>query len=77
VLNNVEIRKQILEEAHNTQYSVHPSRTKMYKHFRQYFWWNNIKREIVKYVDKCLTCQKIETDQQHPVGELRPSEIPT
>jgi len=36
-----------------------------------------MKREIVEYVDKCLTCQKVKAEPQHPVGELRPLEIPT
>jgi len=30
VPNNIEIRKQILEEAHNSCYWVHPGETKMY-----------------------------------------------
>jgi len=31
---NEELRKQILEEAHNTRYSVHPGDTKMYQDLR-------------------------------------------
>ena len=74
---NGELRKQILEEAHNTRYSVHPGGTKMYRDLRQYFWWNNMKKDVAEYVDKCLICQKVKAEHQRPVGELRPLEIPT
>jgi len=49
----------------------------MYRDLKQYFWWNNMKKEVVEYVDKCLTCQKVKAEHQHPVGELGPLEIPT
>jgi len=52
------LKRRILEEAHNTRYSVHPARTKRYRDLRQFFYWENMKREIVEYVDKCLTCQR-------------------
>ena len=37
VHNDEELRKQILSEAHETPYSVHPGATKMYKDLREYF----------------------------------------
>ena len=77
VPKNGELRKQILEEAHNTRYSVHPGGTKMYRDLRQYFWWNNMKKDVEEYVDRCLICQKVKAEHQRPVGELRPLEIPT
>ena len=49
----------------------------MYRDLRQYFWWNNIKKEIAEYVDKCLIGQKAKVEHQRPVGELLPLEIPT
>jgi len=60
VPNNEELKRTILEEAHNTQYSVHPGGTKMYRDLRQFYWWDNMKREIAEYVDKCLICQKVK-----------------
>ena len=36
--NDVDIRKQILFEAHETPYSVHPRATKMYQGLREHFW---------------------------------------
>jgi len=36
-----------------------------------------MKNEVAKYIDKCLTCQKVKARHQHPAGELWPLEIPT
>jgi len=53
VPRNEELRKQILEEAHNTHYSVHPGGTKMYRDLRKYFWWNNMKKR------GCRICRQV------------------
>ena len=58
VPNKAELEEKILIEARNTQYSVHPVGRKMYRDLKQYFWWDNMKREITEYVDRCLTYQK-------------------
>ena len=52
-----EIKEVILREAHQTPYSIHPGSTKMYMDLKGVFWWNNMKREIAKYVFECHTCQ--------------------
>jgi len=36
-----------------------------------------MKREIVKYVDRCLTRQSVKVEHQGPIGERTPLEIPT
>ena len=53
---NQELRKQILDEAHLSNFSIHPGSTKMYQDLRQNFWWTRMKREIAKYVAECDTC---------------------
>ena len=67
---NKGLRKQILEEAPNTRYTVHPGGTKMYRYSRKYFWRNNMKKKVAECVDKYLTCQKVKAEHQHPVGKL-------
>jgi len=66
-----ELKEKILFEAHNTRYSVHP------RDLKQYLWWDNMKREIAKYMNRFLTCQKVKAEHQRSIGELRPLEIPT
>jgi len=72
VPKNEGLRKQISEEAHNTRYSMHPGGTKLYRDLRQYFWWNYMKKDDAKYVDKCLTCQKVKAEHQRAVGNYDP-----
>ncbi|KAL5571121.1 hypothetical protein UlMin_020718 [Ulmus minor] len=58
---NEDLKQQIMHEAHNTPYSVHPGTTKMYQDLKRLFWWPRMKRDVVKYVEKC---------------ELQPIEVP-
>jgi hypothetical protein len=43
---------------------------------KEIFWWNNMKREIAKYVSECHTCQKVKAKHQSPAGKLQPLPIP-
>lgn len=35
----------ILDEAHNSRYSIHPSITKMYRDLGQHYWWSGINKD--------------------------------
>ncbi|GLT87204.1 hypothetical protein SLE2022_053010 [Rubroshorea leprosula] len=50
VLEDAELRKEILEKAHYFGYTVHPRSTKMCQDLKGIFWWNNMKREVVVFV---------------------------
>ena len=76
VPNVPEFKATILEEAHHTKYTVHPGNTKMYHNLKARYWWNGMKREIAKYVSRCLVCQKVKAKHQKPGGKLRPLKIP-
>nr|GEV17707.1 putative reverse transcriptase domain-containing protein [Tanacetum cinerariifolium] len=69
------IRKLIIDEAHTSRYSVHPGVNKMYYDLRDLYWWPGMKRDIVVYVSKCLTCSKIKAEHQKPSGLLQQPEI--
>lgn len=68
VLNNDELKWEIMEETHGAAYVVHPSSTKMYKDLKEHYWWNNMKREIAEFVAKCLICQKVKVEHHKPFG---------
>src|SRR5438132_7432672 len=53
VPKNLKLRKQILDEAHLSRFSIHPGSTKMYQDMKQRFWWTRMKREIAKYISEC------------------------
>ena len=55
--NVVELKEEIMRDAHNSKYSIHPGSTKMYRDLKENFWWPNMKKEIAEWVSKCYTCQ--------------------
>ncbi|KAM1056879.1 hypothetical protein EV1_029965 [Malus domestica] len=70
------IRREVMDEAHNSPFSVHPGSTKMYRDLRESFWWGNMKREIADFVTHCLTCQQVKAEHQRPAGLLQSLSIP-
>ena len=50
--NDQEIKMKILEEAHNTPYSVHPGSTKMTHDLKALYWWPGMKKDVAEYVEK-------------------------
>lgn len=53
-----ELKKIILEEGHRNGLSIHHGATKMYQYLKRMFWWPRMKKEVVEFVNACLTCQK-------------------
>lgn len=45
-----------LHEVHHTKDIVHLGSTKVYHNLKQSYWWNRMKKEIARYVNKCQTC---------------------
>ena len=72
----IELKKEIMEEAHSSAYAMHPGSTKMYRTLKDHYWWRGMKREIAELVSKCLTCQQIKIEHQKPAGLLQPLSIP-
>ena len=57
VPNVGDVRREIMEEAHSSAYAMHPGSTKMYHTLKEHYWWKGMKRDIAKFVSRCLTCQ--------------------
>ncbi|GJV50734.1 putative reverse transcriptase domain-containing protein [Tanacetum coccineum] len=66
-----EVRILIIDEAHKSKYSVHPGADKMYYDSKDRYWWPGMKKDIVEYVRKCLTCLKVMAEYQRPFGLLQ------
>jgi len=77
VPKDLELRKQILDEAHLSRYSIHPGSNKMYQDLKQRFWWTRMKRKIAKYVSECDTCRRVKASHLRPAGPLQPLSIPS
>ena len=76
VPDDKELKKKLLSEAHNTVFTMHPGGNKMYQDLEQFYWWKGMKRDVVEYVSKCLTCQQVKAEHQVPTGLLNPLPIP-
>jgi hypothetical protein len=73
----VEVRQQILDEAHLSRYSIHPGSTNMYQDLKQHYWWTKMKIEIARYVASCDTCRRVKALHMKTVGPLQSLPIPT
>ena len=62
VTNDSELKKAILEEAHSGSFAMHPGSTKMYQDLKVSYWWSGIKRDVSKFVTKCMVCQKVKAE---------------
>ncbi|GKE52685.1 putative reverse transcriptase domain-containing protein, partial [Tanacetum coccineum] len=71
-----DIRTLIMDEAHKSKYYVHPGADKMYYDLRDRYWCPGMKKDIVVYVSRCLTCLKVKAEHQRPSGLLQQPEIP-
>ncbi|GJU81230.1 putative reverse transcriptase domain-containing protein [Tanacetum coccineum] len=71
-----EVRTLIMDEAHKSKYSIHPGADKMYYDLRDRCWYLRMKKDLVEYVSKCLTCLKVKAEHQRSSGLLQQPEIP-
>ncbi|KAL0541606.1 hypothetical protein IC582_021659 [Cucumis melo] len=70
------VKTELLSEAHNSPFSMHPGSTKMYQDLKRVYWWRNMKREVAEFVSRCLVCQQVKAPRQKPAGLLQPLSIP-
>ena len=56
------LKGELLKEAHNSSYSIHPG--------------GNMTKEIAEYVSKCYTCQLVNIEHKRPASELKPLPVP-
>ncbi|KAB2629775.1 S ribonuclease [Pyrus ussuriensis x Pyrus communis] len=76
VPNVVDLKKEILDEAHISAYAMHPGATKMYHTIRPFYYWPGMKREIAEYVSRCAVCQQVKAERKKPFGLLQPLPVP-
>ncbi|KAK8694690.1 hypothetical protein V6N13_072237 [Hibiscus sabdariffa] len=76
VPNDEVLRKEMLDEAQQSSFSIHLGSVKMYKDLKPLYWWLRMKTTITDYVSRCLTCQKVKVEHQAPTGLLQPLKFP-
>ncbi|KAJ9552378.1 hypothetical protein OSB04_016423 [Centaurea solstitialis] len=55
-------RQTLLEEAHQSRFSILPGATKMYRDLKTDYWQPRMKRDVARYVESGLTCLKIRVE---------------
>ena len=63
-----DLRNLVMLEAHKAPYSAHPGVKKMYANLKQHYFWPGMKRDIADFVARCLECQWVKGEHQHPTG---------
>ena len=71
-----ELKREILDEAHNSKFAMHPGSTKMYRNLKDHYYWLGMKRDIAEHVSRCLTCQQVKASHMKSPGLLQSIPIP-
>ena len=57
VPNNKKIKKEILNENHDSADVVHLGQHRMLELIKRMYWWPGLKEDIKKYIQGCFKCQ--------------------
>ena len=60
------LKREVLQEAHESRFTTHPGSTKMYRDLKDFYWWSNMKKEVAEYLARCLECQQVKAEHHHP-----------
>ena len=70
VPNIPEIKLLILNDVHKSPYSKHPGYQKMITMLRKEYFWPNMKKGVAEFIARCIECQQVKAEHQHPTGLL-------
>lgn len=62
ILNDLELRRIILEGEYNNKFTINLGSSKLYQDLKKNYWWPDIKEDIVGYVTWCLICQQVKIE---------------
>ena len=70
VPNILEVKLLILNEIHKSTYFGHPGYQNMVTMLRKGYFWPNMKKEVAEFLVRCIECQQVKVEHQHPAGLL-------
>jgi len=76
VPDDKDLKEEILRQAHQSRFAIHPGSTKMYRDLKRYYHWVKMKREVADWVAKCTTCQLVKAEHKSPSGLLQGLPLP-
>ena len=62
----------VMDEIHQAPYSGHPGYQKTIAIARKKYFWLGIKKDMAEYISRCMRCQQVKVEHQHPTGLLQP-----
>ena len=71
------LRNEVLRECHHSTLTIHCGGNKMYQDMKRVYYWEGMKRDIGKFISKCMNCQLVKAEQKKPSGLLQPLDVPT
>ena len=78
-LEVIDLDKQIeiMRTRHSNLASGHFGRQRTFELINRDFYWNGMRRDIYKFVDSCVVCQKTKSSRKKVFGKLMPLPIPS
>ena len=70
VPNIPEIKFLILNEVNKSPYFGHMGYQKMITMLIKEYFWPNMKNEVAQFLARCIECQQVKAENQHPTGLL-------
>ena len=74
--NVADMRRVVMEEIHQALYFGHPRYQKTIITARKQYFWPGMKRDLAEYISRCMKCQQVKVEHQHPTGLLQPLSVP-
>ena len=57
-----------MDEIHQAPYSSHPGYQKTIATARKQYFWPGMKNDMDEYISRCMKCQQVKVEHQHPAG---------
>ncbi|GAU47333.1 hypothetical protein TSUD_101210 [Trifolium subterraneum] len=75
--SNIALIQQVLYEFHSSPIGGHVGITRTLAIIKSQFYWPDMRKDILQYVQNCLVCQQAKTTNTFPAGLLQPLPIPS
>ena len=69
------LRKNILQESHDSPLSGNQGFAKTYRAIRERFSWKGLKEDVLQHMKECVFFQPRKGEKNHPTGLLQPLPI--
>ena len=67
-----DLRRIVMDEIHHAPYSGHPGYQKTVATTKKQYFWPRMEKDIFEYISRCMKCQQVKVEHQHPSGLLQP-----